>query len=332
MELEPVLKKEFMVKYERYEPLIKDSTQIMAAKTCLRKYFYQIVIAHVPTDNPIYFAWGSAYHKFREHLERLYGFGLDRPKKYDLEKAQNAYLGALEIARQYWKKHSKPEPLGSKFDFMTEARLIKSCAVGFKHWQKEKMQGAVEVIAVEQSFNVQLTDGSHTSGRADQIIRWSGKLWGRDFKTTTKDGKFYARGLEPNDQFTRYTLAEGKLAGEFVQGQFIEVLYNDKSTGGKVSEKTGKKSPVNEKGPEIFDFQTSRTPYQIEQFEKGQTVINKILDVCRETDVWPMQEVNCPFCPYHSVCSKGSEGGMMAQLDAYFQIRPWNNTVVGVID
>ena len=330
MELESVPKKEFMAKYDRYEPLIKDSTQIVTAKTCKRKYFYQIVLGRVPNDSAIYFTWGSAYHKFREILEREYGFGHDRPKFYDEEKALVALQKAIEIARKYWQKEAKPEPVGSKFDFMTEARLVKSCMIAFKHWQKEKKQGAVEVIAVEQAFNVQLSDGSHTSGRADQIIRWAGKLWGRDFKTTSKDAKFYSRGLEPNDQFTRYTFAEGKLAGEFVQGQFIEVLYNAASTGGKESAKTGKKSAVVEKGPEIFEFQTSRTPYQIAQFEKEQIIENAILKVCRDADVWPMEEVNCPFCPYHSVCSKATEAGMMAQLEAYYTVRPWDNTKVGV--
>lgn len=330
MELEHVPKREFMAKYDRYEPRIKDSTQIMAAKTCLRKYFYQIVLGRVPQKSAIYLTWGSAYHKFREHLERFYGFGHDKPVKFDEAKSMEAYLYALEIARKYWQKEAVPEPIGSDFDFMTEARLIKSCATAFKHWKKEKLQGIIEVIAVEQAFNVQLVDGSSTSGRGDQMIRWNGRLWGRDFKTTSKDAKFYARGIEPNDQFTRYTVAEGKLAGEFVQGQFIEVLYNGKSTGGYQSKKTGKTTPIVEKGPEIVEFQTSRTPYQLRVFEQEAGIMNKIIDVCREADVWPMQEVNCPFCPYHSVCTKPTEGGMMAQLEGYYDVRPWDNTKVGV--
>ena len=47
-------------------------------------------------------------------------------------------------------------------------------------------------------------------GRADQIVKWSGKVWGRDFKTSSKDGAFYQRQLDPNEQFTGYTYAEGK--------------------------------------------------------------------------------------------------------------------------
>lgn len=317
MDLEPVPKREFMAKYERYEPLVKDSTAFMALKTCARKYFYQIVLGRTANDTAIYFAWGSAYHKFRQVLEQEYGIGPNAPKKYDKEIALKALEKAVEAGRAYWKKHAKPVQLGEKFDFMTEARLLKSFLVAFKHWEKEKMQGAVVVIAVEQPFVVQLKDGSYRGGTADQIIRWAGKVWGRDFKTTTKDAAFYQRGLDPNDQFTGYTLAEQYLCGERVQGQFVEVLYNDKPT------------KKDERGPEIFDFQTSRTPFQLDQFEKEVAVQNRALKIYREEDTWPMQEVNCPFCPYHSVCSKGTEAGMMAQLEAFYHVRPWDYTKVG---
>jgi hypothetical protein len=200
---------------------------------------------------------------------------------------------------------------------MTTERLMKSFVHAFRHWTREKQQGRIEVLAVEQPFNVQLADGSFTSGKADQIIRWNSKVWGRDFKTSSSDSGFYSRRLEPNDQFTRYTLAEGKLVGEQIQGQFIEMLYNAKPT----------KSDT--KGPSIIELTTSRTTYQLKQFEEEQAVWNSVLDVYRKNDVWPMAEPSCPFCPFHSVCSKPSEGAMMAQLEMHFNVRPWDNTRIG---
>lgn len=314
MELEPVPVKKFMARYNRYEPKIRGSSTTMVAMTCLRKYFYQVVLGRVPDNTAIYLTWGTAYHKFREHLEKQYGFGPDAPAKYDREKALTACLDALKIALDYWKKNAKPEPLGSKFDFMTEDRLIMSCKVAFKHWEREKIQGAVKVIAVEQSYNVQLPDGNFVNGKADQIITWSGKPWGRDFKTTSRDTEFYARGIDPNDQFTGYTYGESKLTGMRVEGQFVEVLYNAKSTKTK------------EKGPEIIEFTTSRTKFQLDSWEAERVHMNKILQVCRDEDIWPMQPANCPFCPYHSVCAKGSEMGMMSQLETYYKVQPWDNT------
>lgn len=295
MEIENVPKRTFMSKYERHEPLIKDHTSVIAAKTCLRKYFYQIVIAKRPKEDAIYFAWGSAYHKFREILELT----------KDLPKAMTAGAGVWQA------KQGANPPVGHKFEFLTAERLIKSFTVAYEHWQEEKRQNRVEVLAVEQPFNVELADGSFTSGRVDQIVRWGGKIWGRDFKTSSKEGMFYSRSLEPNDQFTRYTFAESKLAGEPVQGQIIEVLYNSKK-----------------EGPRISTYTAARSRYQLEQWEKENIHFNKIISLSRNEDVWPMQEVGCPFCPYHSVCKLPSEAAQMAQLDAEYVTRPWDNTTI----
>ena len=286
----------FMAKYKRYEPLIHDHTSMKVAKKCLRQYFYQIVLAKIPKEDATHFAWGRAYHKFREVLEVSNG---------DLVEACRR---GLEI---WTKKQGGDPPLGTKFDFMTEARLMKTFSVAYKHWTNEKQAKRFEVLATEQPFNVALRDGSHTSGRFDQVVRWNGKIWGRDFKTTSKEGAFYSRELDPNDQFTRYTFAESKLVGERVQGQIIETMYNAKKGG-----------------PEINQYVSSRTEWQLQQWETDQIFMNRILAMCREEDIWPMQEESCKFCPFHSVCKEPSENAMMAQLDREYITRPWDNTKV----
>lgn len=317
MELQPVPKREFMPRYERYEPVILDHTAMITAKNCLRMYFYRIVLGRVPKEDAIYFAWGSAYHKFRHVLELKYGFGPNLPPKYDEAKAKDAYAEAAIAGVAYWKTHGRDQDVNSKFSWMTTERLLKSFMVAFKHWSIEKQRGAVIVIAVEQAFNIQLPDGSHRSGRADQIVRWGGKLWGRDFKTSSKDGAFYQRTLDPNEQFTGYTYAEACLSGESVQGQLVEVLYNAKATKYK------------ENGPEIVELTASRTGYQLKMWEKEHMFFKRIIDTAREEDTWPMEEVGCSFCPYHVVCKQPSEAAMMYQLETSFNVSPWDNTKVG---
>lgn len=322
MEVEdhPVEKRRFMVKYPRFEPRVRDSTCIQAVKTCPRKYFFQIVLGRVPKEVPPYFAWGSAYHKFRERLENSYGFGHARPPVFDEERATNAFADASQVGLKYWKEYGREQLPDSKYAYMTTERLLRSFIHAYRHWTTEKKQGRIEVIAVEQSFNVQLADGSSTGGRADQLIRWNSKLWGRDFKTSSADSGFYSRRLEPSDQFTRYTVAEGKLVGEQIQGQFVELLYNAKPT---------KKDP---KGPSIIELTTSRTPWQLQTFEHEQGTINQVLKVYRDNDTYPAHEPSCPFCPFHSVCTKPTENGMMAQLESYFDVRPWDFTKIGVLE
>lgn len=309
--------KRFMVKFPRYEPTIRDHTAVNTFMTCPRKYFYRIVLGFKSRGDAPYFAWGSAYHKFREVLEATYGYGDNAPRVFDIKLSEKALLEATRAGLQYWNTHGQDQPVGSKFDWMTGPRLIQVFRKAFDHWVQEKQRGRIQVLAIEQFFIVELEDGSSTTGRADQIVRWNGKLWGRDFKTTSKEEAFIKRAVTPNDQFTRYTVAESKMAGESVNGQLIEYMYNAKST------------KTQQKGPAIFTIPATRTPGELEEWEREQTVINKFLDACRESDIWPMATNSCVYCEYHSVCSKPTEGAMMSQLQTHFVCEPWDPSHVG---
>jgi hypothetical protein len=310
----------YMARFRRYEPLIKDSHATKVYKQCPKMYFLQIVLGFNSPEKFVIFAWGSAYHKFREVLERTYGFGSDKPPQFDADKAREALIAGTLVGLEYWRKHGEDQEPGSKWGFMTADRLLLSFKRAYTHWQREKEQNQIEVVAVEQAFNVQLRDGSRTSGRFDQLVRWLGVLWNRDFKSTTKDSAFYARQLDPNDQFTRYTLAGSYLAGEPVQGAIVELLYNNNPTRNKTH------------GPDIFPLTTSRTKEQLDTFEKEVTTLNRKLAINRELDVWEKNEGACAFCPYHSVCTQPSEEAEMEKLEQHFIVRPWDNTKVGVTE
>lgn len=300
MEIREHPTKVFMGKFERFEPLILDHTAISAAKHCKRAYFFQIVLGRVPKITQPYFAFGSAYHKFREHLELNEG----------------DFKAALAEALKVWHRQQGKDPIvGSKWEFMTELRLMQSCAVSYKHWQEEKKKGQIKVIHIEQPFNVEVGEGTgeYTSGRFDQVIRWNGRLWGRDFKTTSKEGTYYARGHDPNDQFTRYTYAEAKLCGESVRGQIIETLYNSKKAG-----------------PAITAYLAERSAFQLSDWERDELHFRKELSLARESDTWVKNEKACIFCQFHSVCKTPSESGQMMKLKLEFNVRPWDNTKVGV--
>lgn len=288
----------FMRPFTRFEPVIMDSTAMMTFKACPRKYFYRIVLGFDTKNPPPYFPFGSAYHRFREHFEKQIRLGA---------KEQEAFVTALANAEAYADKHLKPQEPGSQWDFMTKARLRASCAEAFKHIMEERVRGKIEVVSFEQPFVLVLEDGTKVAGRADQIVKWNGKLWGRDFKTTSKLGPFYQRSLEPNDQFTRYTWAEGLLSQSEVVGQIVEVLYNSKR-----------------EGPKIETFTTQRTKGQIERWKIEHRWWMDLIEKSRDTDMYPMNEKSCWNCEFHSVCKAPSESGMMSQLKSYFKPKPWN--------
>lgn len=303
----------FMSDLPRTEPAVMDSTAAKAYKTCPRLYFYKIVLGFREKATPYYFAFGGAYHKFREVLSKSY---TDAASTADEEAMSAILIKALTAAGDYWQRRVKDvgePPVGSKYEFLTGQRLLSSCREAFKHWKKERDQGRITVLHSEQSFIVTLKDGlTQIGGRADEILRWNGRLWGRDFKTSSKMGPFYDRTLEPNDQFTRYTLGESLLCGEPVQGQLVEVLYNTKK-----------------EGPKVVPLITTRTEAQLSQWEDEQIYLSKQLAQNRENDIWPQQEIHCPFCAFRLVCKAPNEGSAMAQLKQGFEHKPWDFSTVG---
>jgi len=290
-----------------------DSTAVTTYMQCPRKYFYRMVLGYSADVQMPYFAFGSAYHLFREVLERAY---MADP----LESNWTDYiLAALDAASKYCDKHLKPvDDPKNKWAFMTKDRLIKSCVFAANHWKAEKKSGRITVLSIEQPFQIALPDGRIIAGRADQVINLSGKIWGRDFKTSSTQGNYYVNSLNPNDQFTRYTYAENKLVGwdesdindrPKVEGQMIEVLFNAKTVG-----------------PTLETYPAQRTRSELLMWLKEQEVWHKQMQINRDTDVWPMNTKSCTFCEFRKVCDLPNETSQMSQLKRNYKHSPWDCT------
>jgi len=299
MELIPHPNPRFMAELPRMEPVVRDSTIEMRAKTCKRYYFYTTVLGYRERKSAIYLNWGIAYHKFREVLEVT----------------QDIKQAIAVVIKTWQKEQGNDPPVGTQWDFMTLERLLASCKTAYQWWLREKDMKRLEVLPdfIEKQLVVTLKDDRTKIGaKVDQLTRWVGKLWGRDFKTSSKMGKFYERTLEPNDQFMRQTFIETKLTGEPVQGVLVEVLYNTKK-----------------QGPEIKGFVTSRSVDQLSRWEDEQIYLAEELQRNRDNDIWPMEEKQCPFCAFRIVCKASTEKAMVAQLKANFDLHPWDFFHVG---
>jgi hypothetical protein len=314
MEIRPHNNIRYLPTLDRHEPLVMDATAMTTFMTCPRKFLYRIVFGAVPKLIMPYFNFGSSYHKFREVIEAEHLDGVS---------PIIAYKHAQEAAVATFKKGGGNPSTNTKWDFMTEVRLIESMEYVFtKTWLPEKASKRIEVLMVEQPFLLEMEDGTIRAGRADQIVKWNGKVWGRDFKTTSKTGMFYDRTLEPNDQFTGYTWGEGKLVGEHVQGQMVEVLFNAKKP------ETTRKGSKAKYGPEVLNYTTSRTKTQLQVWEKEHAFWMKFIEQCRENDIWPMNTKSCPYCEYRNVCTAPTETGQLNTLKTQYAFKPWDCTKV----
>lgn len=296
----------------RTEPKLRDSTAVTKYMECPRKYFYSMVLGYKKTSQEPYFAFGNAYHKFREVLEIHW---MADPQ---LSNSQDYIMAALERAMKYAKKHLVPGDKGTKWEFMNVDRVMKSCLKGAEHWLREKKEGRIEVIAIEQPFQIVLPDGEIIAGRLDQKIIRGGKPRGRDFKTSSQAPIYYSKGLSPNDQFSRYTFAENKLVGwdendpnhrPPVEGQDIEVLFNTKTTG-----------------PAIETYPVNKSRHELMTWLKEQEFWHRMLSMSREEDRYPMNTKSCNFCEFHKVCAMSSETMQQSYLKNNFKHEPWDCT------
>lgn len=326
MELKIPPKVEFFPKCERVEPLILDSSAYLDFKKCARLFFYKIVLGYRPKNSGIQFDWGTAYHKFREVLDIEYKKAREGPQGKNNEYCVSApFHPAYTAAITLWLKLQPKDPNPDEyFGFMTRSRLHESLMFAYKHWIREKQLARIEVLATEQLFNVVVSGKVRRSGKCDQLILRDGIPWARDFKTTTKDLEQYQRTVEPNDQFTGYQVASGELSGQFVKGVVVEVLYNRKE------HKTNRgKSPT---GPLIVEFTSERSQEQLDQWKKEQVVVEQMIQICRDNDVWPQMDnpfINCPNCPYHRPCTMSNNDAAEYNLRNYYDFNPHDHTKFG---
>lgn len=285
----------------RHEPALMDSTAAKLLMECRRKYFLRIVLGRKPLRDkfPGILAWGTAYHKFRELLET------------------KGYLEAMNFALGV--KLPDVDP-ASKFGFLDHRRFILTCQKAYERWQDEKAKGKIEVLAVEQFFTVELHPGYFIAGRWDQVIKWMGKVWIRDWKTTTKDKATFERQLDPNDQAIRYIVGGGLVHGRDIEGVVFEAAYNAREPSRKKD--TGIK--LETKFCEIYSSNTSRNVIQKENWKKEELLRSRQLKLYREEDIWPMDTGKCDWCEFHDVCKSSSEPTMESKLKQNFKLSPWD--------
>jgi hypothetical protein len=286
--------------FDRFEPTTKDSTAVKTFKECPRKYFYRMVLGRQKPEGEwaSVFGWGSGLHKALEHI-------------YQSGDLATATIEALK----FWKPPTK-----DKFDFQTKERFLENIAALVNMWQEEKKSGNIEVLGIEQPFNIIFPDGEVIGGRFDQIIKWNGRVWIRDWKTTSKMIQYWKKGLDPNDQAIRYIYAasclvhgqdENGYPNKVIDGVLFVAIQNMKSVKAKLE-----RVPI------------SKNITQIKKWVDDQKHVHVMMNYCRENDVWPMHETNCGFCDYQMVCTQPSESAMEFTLKTQYVLSPWKHEEV----
>jgi hypothetical protein len=302
----------------RYEPQVKDSSVIMTYKNCPLEYFYRYVLGYTRQGNPAYLAFGTCYHFYRERLEIEFKKFIEANEAKE-DATDMAYFIAAQDTLKLWDSLSQNITPDVKWEFLNKGLLKTSMEYVWKnHWKKEKLVGAMTVIATEQPFNIQIGDGTNTwwiGGRADQVAKWNGRVWGKDFKTSSKEDRWFVRGINPNHQFPFYTVSEEIIHGQPIQGQIVEMLYNGDPP---------KKATTKSRGPEIFVHPVSYTTEEKENFKEELMYWLGLMDRSRETDTYVKNENRCTFCQFHEVCQNSNDRGREQTLKQKYKIQIWD--------
>jgi hypothetical protein len=294
---------------------VLDSSILNTFAACPRKAFYQYVLNRAPLGDNYAIGFGVAYHTFRDKIEIEYQrIARQLGDKVALDRAAECYEIAMEAATAGW----NDPPIGHKKDWMTYERLISTLQAGFSHWYQEKQQGLVTVLLTEQPFTLELPSGRQYGGRIDQLFELRGKLWLRDFKTTSYMGSSFPRRFDPNHQISGYTWGSQELSGRPVEGVQIEVVYNTKKIG-----------------PEIHTFLSTRSEGHLEAWqasiEREYDDWQRNMEATPELGMyaWPMRTNSCDAyggCYFRDACQKEYQPQVEAWLEFNTQESVWDFT------
>jgi hypothetical protein len=313
MLIHDIPKRKFLPQLERSEPLIKDHTATQYFRDCKRKYFYAMVAGRRPKSSEMQniWDWGSGVHKFIEEYSM----------HFDYDKAVAA---AIPVSG-FLNKNRLPMP--KKWEHLDSSRFEETMIALAKFFDQEKKDGYIHTESVEAPFNLELPDGSVIGGRMDAVLRFSGgQVWVRDHKTSTKPAMWFIKGLDPNDQATRYVYAMSRMLGWNSKDQQVSKKANGLEyllISNEANLVKGKRKP------QISRHPITKSNEQLVNWERQQMFRHIDMALHREHDEWPMEEGSqCQWCDYVSVCRAPTEENMRQRLQSDFLHQPWDHQTV----
>lgn len=281
-------------------PTAYDNSMLDAFKQCPRFAWYKYWLHRSPIEKSWPITFGVAYHRYREVLDlaRIQGQEASEP------------LHALALAEAHKIFGKEDPPLGHKHEFQTKQRLDVTCEQGFSYWAQEPDQG-YEVLEAEQSFQVALPEsGSLYGGRIDWFGKWNGRLWLKDYKTTSRMGKTYAHQFEPRAQFSGYVWGVQQLSGQMIQGVIVETVYNTKNIG-----------------PKHESFLSTRTPFALEEWLDDTEAAIADVKRCEEAEYFPKRTTACMNyggCYFRNCCTLSNWNSREQWLENHTEHRVWD--------
>lgn len=222
-----------------------DSTSIKLAETCLRKYYYKLIIGWQPERKSVHLLFGGWY---ASALESYYKYVADGMSSDDAlaEVVHEALVetwvfpdcsscngdiaeagGICPSCKGDGKLEEGGTPWVSDHNTKTRENLIRTIVWYIDQFGDDDSCKTVILSnskpAVEHSFRLEVDNGIILSGHLDRLVEYGGLPYIQDQKTTqsTISGRYF-ESYNPDTQMSLYTFAGKAIFGLPIKGIMID--------------------------------------------------------------------------------------------------------------
>jgi hypothetical protein len=197
-----------------------DSTSISLAQTCMRKYYYKMILGLQPKNTSVHLVFGGIYAACLEHfyLKRAEGMHHEDALRFVVRKAMTDSWDFDTGAPKIFDHKAKTRP-----------NLIRTIVWYLEQFGKENEDGLVThhlqsgKPAVELSFTIEANDDFVFCGHLDRVVGMSGRLYVADQKTTGGTvGTYFFNQFSPDNQMSLYSWAGKSVLASPVSGVIID--------------------------------------------------------------------------------------------------------------
>ncbi len=214
----------------------KDNTRVSDHRKCNRYYYIRHIRHFVPDVTAPPLVFGSCWHASMDVVwKAIHEF----PQLGSDEITELAYA---EFVRMWMEDYALPHP-----DDLTEdqretfkMRIPQTAffMLGNYIQHRRAFIEKIELIAVEKPFAVPIFEDNPDVlyvGRLDKVVKWDGRIWVIEHKTTSWGGVkagisgVYADSFSPNSQIDGYVHAAKMLYGPSAKGVMIDAAFVNKT-------------------------------------------------------------------------------------------------------
>ena len=197
-----------------------DATSLELAQTCMRKYYYRMILNIAPRAESVHLLFGGIYASSLEFFyhQRALGLSIDDALRVTIRHAMQASWSVEENT-----------PLTFDDQNKTRFNLIRSLVWYVDQFGEESSTGittyhlASGKPAVELSFTLEFSEDILYCGHLDRVVEFAGGLYWMDQKTTkTTITPRYFEQFKPHNQFMGYTWAGQTILHSPIKGGIVD--------------------------------------------------------------------------------------------------------------